>query len=307
MVYRVEFDWAPTYELVVSLGAYHGRNAHSSLRIGKQWAKTVQSRLTSEEVAALAPLEDRTWQTALHLLIRKHPQREDPTLFIAWLRSSTIGQLYEQLAPELVEGRLGALGDLRKWRDICANALEVWHTRYFSQLDPAIMQALANDYAVKKELVHLLSPTELVEKMTDGAVLEMNLDSVVLVPQYHHRPWNVPAEFRNCMMCFYPCDQSLDAQENAVERLAAVANALGDVNRLHILQYISQQPQSFMDIVSNTHLNKGSIHHHLIVLRAAGLIRVHISDTVTRYSFTHSSIDAMATDLKDLIMGKCLS
>jgi hypothetical protein len=45
--YRVEVDWAPAYELLVSLKAYVNRREHKTLELGAVWARGVRRECVS--------------------------------------------------------------------------------------------------------------------------------------------------------------------------------------------------------------------------------------------------------------------
>lgn len=63
--------------------------------------------------------------------------------------------------------------------------------------------------------------------------------------------------------------------EKKVERLAAVAKALADPNRIEILRLIARQtgPVCACDIVGRFDLSQPTISHHLKVLKQAGLLK----------------------------------
>ena len=53
-MYRVEVDWAPAYELLVSLKAYVSRPEQKILELGVGWARGVRQQLQPELAAELA-------------------------------------------------------------------------------------------------------------------------------------------------------------------------------------------------------------------------------------------------------------
>jgi ArsR family transcriptional regulator len=60
-----------------------------------------------------------------------------------------------------------------------------------------------------------------------------------------------------------------------LERLAAVAKALADPNRIEILRLIARQasPVCACDIVARFELSQPTISHHLKVMKEAGLLK----------------------------------
>jgi DNA-binding transcriptional ArsR family regulator len=53
--------------------------------------------------------------------------------------------------------------------------------------------------------------------------------------------------------------------------------ALSDERRLRILRRLSEEEASLDDLVDLLGLSKSTVHHHMSVLRAAGLVRVRIN------------------------------
>ncbi len=70
--------------------------------------------------------------------------------------------------------------------------LAAWDDQYFRHLDPAILAGLAADATAKRSSLGTATPEAVVEAATSGVYLEPvpDLDRVLLIPQYHYRPWN---------------------------------------------------------------------------------------------------------------------
>lgn len=84
-------------------------------------------------------------------------------------------------------------------------------------------------------------------------------------------------------------------------RAAAVAKALGDKNRLEIMNFLSQQdgPVCACDIRTRSELSQPTVSHHLKVLREAGLLR---SEKCGLWAFyePHPDADEALATLLDL-------
>ncbi len=52
-------------------------------------------------------------------------------------------------------------------------------------------------------------------------------------------------------------------------------NALAEPNRLHIVEFLRENPHSVNEIVSQLHLSQPLVSKHLRILSEAGLVKVH--------------------------------
>src|SRR5579875_3244945 len=101
--YRVEVDWAPAYELLMSLKAYTSTADRKILELGAAWVKEVRERLSPGLAAGLAAHGSRDKLWWLDLLIRQAPPPRDAAAFLGWLATLSGGEMYERLAPQAAE------------------------------------------------------------------------------------------------------------------------------------------------------------------------------------------------------------
>ena len=300
MTYTVEVDWSPADELVMSLKAFLGRREHKTLDLGPDWAREVRRRLTPSLAARLSSIRVLEGTDLLDLLIRQCPERTSADAFVRWLAEPSPGRLYEWLAPFVPVKHGSELADLGGTRDRYVELLRSWNDEYFDGIEPEILQGLERDAAEKRGLPGGLQPDELVEVATSGVTLALDadLDRVWLVPQYHYRPWNVNALYRGVRCIYYPVDALPLAPGDISPRLRRLTRALSDESRLRILRRLTAGPAGFMEIVLHTGLSKSTVNHHVMILRAAGLVRVHdAGDRSTTYTLRPEAIDALRDDL----------
>ena len=286
---------------MISLKAFLGRREHKTLDLGPEWARDVRRRLTPSPAARLSSVRVLENVDLLDLLIRHCPERTSADAFIRWLAEPSPGQLYEWLAPFVPIKRGNALVDLGGIRDRYVELLRSWNEGYFGGIDPAILEGLERDAAEKGALAGQMEPDELVEMATSGVTLSLDadLDRVWLVPQYHYRPWNVNALYRRVRCIHYPVDALPLAPGDVSPRLRRLTKALSDESRLRILRRLTAGPAGFTEIVAHTALSKSTVNHHVMILRAAGLIRVHdAGDRSTTYTLRPEAIDALRDDLR---------
>ena len=74
----------------------------------------------------------------------------------------------------------------------------------------------------------------------------------------------------------YPvADEYMDADPDAPpEWLIKIYKALGDERRMRILRRLAKGPASLHDLTKEFDASKSTIHHHLVLLRTAGLVKV---------------------------------
>lgn len=301
---RVEVEWAPPYELLTSLQAYVSRGQHKALDLGARWATEVKKSLSPGLSARLAGFRSREADAVATLMAWQSPRREEVPAFLAWLGSLSLGDLYERLSPYVPEGE-PLPGDLGAVRDTVVEVLDGWNEEYFGTVAEDVLTGLAAEAARRRAAIPgPASAVAFVEEVTGGVVLDPASlpDLVVLVPQYHFRPFNLYADFRGLTLIAYPAETRTPAEGEPPPDLLRLTRALGDESRLRILRHLAGGPRSFGDITSWSGLSKSTVHHHLVALRAAGLIQVHHARGGScRYSLRPATLDR----LRD-VLGKFL-
>src|SRR5260370_5299245 len=123
-------------------------------------------------------------------------------------------------------------------------------------------------------------------------VPEPGIRRVLLIPSYVTRPMNSEAESGDRRLFFYPvADESLLADASAPPaHLLRLAKALGDERRLRMLKMLASERYTLQELADAFGVAKTTIHHHLIQLRSAGLVRMRVSDkrfSLRRYPIEH--------------------
>ena len=288
MGFRIEIDAAPAYELYPSLLAYLGKD--KSFDRGSSWVREVRKGLDEDLAKELKqlgkqvvlgdskrkfsdnPLFQLIW--LLPPLIRDCPEDRSISGFLRWLASLDSGELYERTVTRLPEG-ISLPAGIGALRDRAVSLLRRWHGQYLSGMDSAVWDLLRRDAELKRRRLDSLKPEELVEEATNGLWMSPPGEdvTVLLVPQIHCVPANLYDSYRGLLFIHYPCELPAGKGEPPAF-LLRMARSLADKNRLRILRYLSGGPRSFMEIVRHTGLAKSTVHHHLVSLRSAGLVRM---------------------------------
>jgi len=304
-MYRVEVDYAPAYELLVSLDALMAveKGEQKSLELGADWIKRVRGSLPSGFMDRLAAL-DAGGLKLLDLLVWQCPEPRTIAGFLGWFGSLSAGDLYEQLAPFVAPQEPALPRDLAGLRDRAVPLLTAWDAVYMSHLDPAIQEGLAADAKARRALIPTMAPDALVELATTGVYLDpaLPIERVVLVPQYHYRPWNLRGEHGALRLLLYPADALPSAPGTPSPALLRLTRALSDESRLRILRYLAVGERGFTDVVRESGLAKSTVHHHLVALRAAGLVRVrHDAANAVGYSLRDGALDDLDARLTSFL------
>ncbi len=102
-------------------------------------------------------------------------------------------------------------------------------------------------------------------------------------------------------MCYPVSDRTLASDPDAPPGwLVKLHKALGDEKRLKILRRLAGGDATLVELSTELDTAKSTLHHHMMLLRAAGLIRVHVGDD-KRYSLRDETLPEAATYLNHYI------
>ena len=299
-MWRVEVDWAPAYELLVSLEAFTGKSERKMLELGPAWAGEVRRRLGAETARDLTAFRRKESMHLLFLLARLRPNEQSAEEFLHWLNALSAGALYELLSPWLRDDDMTRLRELTETLPRHVEMLSLWNELYVRDLDPAILDGLAAHAAAMRDRIGTAPPEELVEQATNGIRLTLDPppEVVLLAPQYHYRPWNLFSWYRGVYVLQYPADVLPPVPGEPPPALLRLTRALADESRLRILRLLVHEPLTFTELARRIGLSKSTVHHHMVALRASGLVRVHtVNDTTVTYSLRPSALDELGTRL----------
>jgi DNA-binding transcriptional ArsR family regulator len=163
-------------------------------------------------------------------------------------------------------------------RDELVTVLEAWADRVWQAEAPTILPILERDAAAKRELARELPLDRFVTSATNGVEFapRPGIDRLVLVPSYVQRPVVTHVEFGDALLIVYPvADESVSAEVDTPPlRLVRLSKALGDEKRLRILRALAEGEKGLMELADQFGVAKTTMHHHMIILRSAGLVTV---------------------------------
>lgn len=288
MGYRVVFEFSPLYELVNSLELFLSKKSIKSVDLGAEWIKEVQEQLEAHNVDFGNP-KDLPCFSYLYLLIWQSPEKEDVDAFINWLHSLQPGSLYEKLFSYVSES---LPTDLTAIRDQYIDLIEKWNDVYFSKIDPEIIDLLRESVIEWESKSQDGDPIKFVEKVSGGLKIEdyEGLQQVILTPAYHMNPLITISKFRNMAQIIYPVDRLESDPFQPSKKLVRITKALADENRLRILKLLTEGPKTFTEILKHFDVSKSTVHHHVMLLRTAGLISAYHKNECCSETFVYRPI-----------------
>jgi DNA-binding transcriptional ArsR family regulator len=174
--------------------------------------------------------------------------------------------------------------------------LQQWYSRVFRDMEPEVMPILERDAQAKRELRQSTAEDRFIEVATNGYdyIPEPFIHTIVLAPSFIGRPYIALADYHDRKIFCYPvADESLTVDKDAPpERLVRLYKVLGDERRLRILKKLTTGSFNLQEIADDFGVGKSTMHHHMVMLRSAGLVRLRSSDK--RYSLRQEMIPGVA-------------
>lgn len=295
-MYQVLVDFSPANELVMSLDAFL-YTANKGMEMGAEWVARV-----SEGIGPSLRWATPADPFALAILAWQCPGRPGPGAFLDWLAGLSPGELYERMAPYVPPQKTEILRDLGAWQGHVVGLLRTWHEGYFaSGVDDGDLARLALDASERRGQLGEVEGVALIEEATTGFVVESDeVDQVLLIPQMHFRPLIRYAKCNRLLVVHYPVETAAVLPGEPGADLMRLVRALADENRLRIMHFLADsQPRSFTDVMRHLGMAKNTTHYHLSVVRAAGLVRFHVTGECETFYYTarRSALDEIGPRL----------
>ena len=302
-MYAVRIQWSPVCELMMSLYAVADSKLRRTIDMGGRWRETALKSLPQDIRALVSGESLKAW--AFPPSIAHISPAGEAAGFLDWLAGQSPGDLYATFAALCPSERIPQPVELESRRERFVTVLRAWNDSYFASLDPRILGALRADAGQKESHAARASGQEVVEAATNGLWVEStpSLHAIRLTPQFHCRPMNlIEVHGTNEMVYFYPVELPEELSGGTPQRLLRMGSAISDPSRLKILGFLKSGPHTFTEIVGFTGMYKSTVHYHLVLLRAAGLLTVHMSGPeVVKYSLRPQASDILASAAKSFL------
>lgn len=179
--------------------------------------------------------------------------------------------------------------EMGELRDRVVEALRRFHDEVYHRYAGEFGEASSRAAAARRALVRGADPEQVIEEVTNGLDYRIppGVTRLVLLPSVVLRPWALIDRHRSALLVAYPvADEFLDADPDAPPSwVVKLHKALGDERRLRILRRLSDGGAGLEDLAEMLGLTKSTVHHHVGLLRAAGLVRVHVDPEAKTKSY----------------------
>jgi DNA-binding transcriptional ArsR family regulator len=178
-------------------------------------------------------------------------------------------------------------------------ALARWQEESFAARQAGLVELLAADALATRELAATMDPARLIELVCGGFAYEPEPECprVLLVPHLAARPWLLLCQHRDTRIICHPARrQDRDQRAATAEGLLRLGRALGDTQRQRILAALAGGPLDLDELAEVVGLSRSTVHHHMGLLRAAGLVGLAGNARRYRYGLRRQAV-AEATAL----------
>jgi DNA-binding transcriptional ArsR family regulator len=160
----------------------------------------------------------------------------------------------------------------------------------WEQVGPEAMGAIERDAAHRRARLDAGDdPATIVLEATNGYALEEDptIQRVLIMPSYWLRPWLIVDQFVDIatLVLSTPVADSFLVlpAEQPPPSLLKLSKALSDEGRLKLLRRMTCGPVSLTEATEHLGVAKATAHHHLSILRQAGLVVMSGGGRATRY------------------------
>lgn len=161
-----------------------------------------------------------------------------------------------------------------------ATVLRRFKDEVFDKLDIDFAGSIERAAVAQRSRLGDADAKSVIEDVTKGLDYDIPLGvaRVALIPSVVTRPLSVIDQHRDTLIVYYGmADEFIDADPDSPPSwLVNTYKALSDERRLRILRRISEGDTTLDDLTEMLGLSKSTVHHHISVLRGAGLIRIRI-------------------------------
>lgn len=306
MILQFGVEFKESYELMVSAWAAAFAKQQGVLDISGDWYKWCKAKLSSQGLALLD--EIRRMDQAIPVALLLYCPDETALGFINWVKKLSGQEAYEIVYSFDPNAQRKPPQTLHKACQTLAKGLTMWYDSYFSRIGGPIVEELhkraADDASREKEFEN--RPQEMIRELSQSLIWDAEaVTEITLIPQAHLSPWPIYQIGGDHGVIFYPVFSRRLAGKDEHPHLERVLKTLGDPSRIQLLKFIGNGVVRFTDLVKDSGLAKSTVHHHIIALRSAGLLWLHVGgDASARFSIRWEAVRSLSSDLERLLQGK---
>lgn len=156
--------------------------------------------------------------------------------------------------------------------------LERWYEEVFRAQESSLLPILERDAEATRLLASNRSVERVIASVCNGwdYVPEPGIRHILLVPSVVLRPVIDSLDHHEVKIIGYPvADESMTPEGDLPSpRMLRLFKALSDELRLRILKRLSTGQYTLQQLANHFNMSKTLLHHHLVLLRAAGLVQL---------------------------------
>ena len=199
--------------------------------------------------------------------------------------------------------------NLEDTRKQLVELLRGWYAEVFQPREAEWLPILSRDAEARRLLATTVSVERCIEIVTNGweYMPEPGVRQVLLIPSVIIRPQVYSVDYHEVKIICYPvADEYITGDfEVPSVRLVRLVKALGDERRLRILKRLATGSYTLQQLADYFEVGKTLMHHHLVVLRAAGLVHL-LGDDNKKYRLRRDTLAQLAPLLEGYLLDKPL-
>jgi DNA-binding HxlR family transcriptional regulator len=305
MILQFGIEFKEAYELLVSAWAGAFAKQPGMLGLSRDWFNWCTTKLSAQNLTLLE--EIRRMEQAIPVALALNSPNPTAVGFIKWVNSLSGSDAYEIIYSFDPNAQRKTPQVLRKLCQTLGRGLGMWYDQYFHRIAPKITAALETSAAQAHALLESFDerPQDLIKELTQSLVWEaLAATDITMIPQAHLSPWPVYLIGGDHGVVFYPVAGILPQEDKSAE-VERLLKALADPSRMNLLRLIGSDVARFTDLVEKSGLAKSTVHHHLVALRHAGLLWLHVGDdTAARFSVRWEAVRSLSSQLEGVLLGK---
>ncbi|MED3572608.1 winged helix-turn-helix domain-containing protein [Cytobacillus praedii] len=328
--YQIQLEYSLLWECALGIAAITNTPLIKTLDKPPAYWTDIRNSAPKELLQHLEFVEkNNTWKALLQLLHKKPfiqlseftTYIEDlPNIDLKFICLPFIGTHYQELRHNAAIGVHTAMKEMQRLTNdhpylpdyiafIChvdekllkehlIHVMTGWYETVINNWPEKLLAILQMDYEAKKLMAEKMESEEFVEWATGGVTYlpEPSIHTVILIPQYIYRPWNIEADIEGAKVFYYPiANESISPNDKYTPNHFFVLKhkALGDEVRMRMIKMLNEHDRSLQELASQLNIGKSTIHHHLKILRAAKLVETFQS----KYSLKRNALEGLAKEL----------
>lgn len=176
-------------------------------------------------------------------------------------------------------------------------AIRAWHMLVFATEEPRISAIISREAARLEKRRTTVSGEDLFASVVRGIELDLPAaterlvlaPSVMIMPTIFH--FRAGDTVTYCYPVADPSRAAADSETTQRHEMVRLFEALADDTRLRILRHLTTRQMYLTELSEHLKLTKATTRHHMIRLRAAGLVTLHVRDHLTYYSLNRETLD----------------